>query len=522
MLPAKLTNCFSVILWSFLCLISYSSSAQVGGCKDPAASNYDPAVTENDGSCTYAVTSYTPPVKVDPISSTLSETSGLQMAGNYLWSFNDGGHPAAIYRIDTLTSTLLQTVNLQGATNVDWEDMAFDGTYFYIGDFGNNATGARTDLKIYKFKLSDIPADFKTNPTVTLPPSAIEIIHFSYSDQPAPLVATATSNSTKYDCEAMIVDGGKIHLFTKNWIDLTTTHYVINSTAAGTYAATPVETLSTGFLVTGADKVPDKNVVALIGYINTGFGNHYMYLLSDFSGGTYFNGNKRKLNLPTALDMGQAEGIAFQNSTYGYISNEQLTKSGVTIHPKLHSFNMADFVPLYVLPVDLVSFRVTNENKMHKIAWSFAEPVQHLKVQSSSNGSSFTDISTYTTSTSGVYYNKATATTVYYRLAWQKHSATYKYSPAIRVSNSNEAGISHITLQASGRLAFTVSGRSPVACAFQLVTTDGVIWAQIQEQAYVPGSHMIHFLKEVPPHRPVFLTIRYETGSSSQLMFPGE
>ena len=149
---------FAKIILAVLLLIeSTTLFSQVPGCKDPLANNYNSAATINDGSCTYNITTYTPPIKVNPISDTLIESSGLQMAGNFLWSFNDGGGAAAIYRIDTLSSNILQTVNLGGATNVDWEDIAFDGANFYVGDFGNNANGARTDLKIYKFPLSAIP-----------------------------------------------------------------------------------------------------------------------------------------------------------------------------------------------------------------------------------------------------------------------------------------------------------------------------------------------------------------------------
>ena len=134
-----------LIFLSFL-LVTKPLNAQVYGCSDSLSNNYNPLATINDGTCTYNAKSYTPKVKADPISNVLVESSGLQMAGNFLWSFNDGGGAATIYRIDTLTNTLLQTVNLSGATNMDWEDIAFDGTDFYIGDFGNNANGARTDL----------------------------------------------------------------------------------------------------------------------------------------------------------------------------------------------------------------------------------------------------------------------------------------------------------------------------------------------------------------------------------------
>ena len=333
-------------------LLSFSlgnmAYGQVYGCNDSQANNFNNSATVNDGSCTYNVTTYTPPVKAAALSDSLLESSGLQMAGGYLWSFNDGGGYAAIYRIDTLTNTLLQKVNLSGATNVDWEDIAFDGTYFYIGDFGNNSDGARADLTIYKFPLSAIP-DYNTFPVATISAAQIDIIHFYYSDQPQPPVAT-TSNNTQFDCEAMIVDGGKIHLFTKNWISLSTTHYVINGLTAGSYIATPLETLAVNYLVTGADKAPGKNLVALLGYSNSGFRNHYMHLFTDYNAGKYFNGNKRRIDLPDAFTMGQAEGICFRTITYGYISNEQFTALG--IKQKLRSFDIASYVgslpsPLY-------------------------------------------------------------------------------------------------------------------------------------------------------------------------------
>src|SRR5258706_2163656 len=175
-----------IILVLIILIKTSISFAQVYGCKDPMANNYNSLATINDGSCTYNTTSYTPPILVDPINATLVESSGLQMAGNFLWSFNDGGGAAAIYRIDTLSNTILQTVTLTGATNVDWEDIAFDGSYFYVGDFGNNANGARVDLKIYKFALSAIPADYVVNPVVAIPANEIEVINFTYSNQPFP------------------------------------------------------------------------------------------------------------------------------------------------------------------------------------------------------------------------------------------------------------------------------------------------------------------------------------------------
>lgn len=355
---------------AFITLIVFQSLqgfAQTSGCKDPLANNYNPAATVNDGTCTYNTTNYTPPIKVSALNNILQETSGLEWDGKSLWSFNDGGGAAAIYRIDTTSNTILQTVTLGGATNIDWEDIAFDGVYFYIGDFGNNVNGARNNLKIYKFPISAIP-DYVGNSAVTIPSASIEVINYSYSDQPTPLVPAA-ANTTKFDCEAMIVDEGKIHLFTKNWINNNSTHYVLDN-SAGNHTATPVETLETSYLVTAADKAPGSKVIALLGYEPVFPGNHFMHLLSDYSANKYFNGNKRKISLQNSLFMGQSEGITFRTDTYGYISNERINNPLGTINPMLHSFNINAFVPSYVLPVILSNVRANEEGATVKIRWT--------------------------------------------------------------------------------------------------------------------------------------------------------
>ena len=158
---------FLVFTYSF----SYS---QTPGCTDPLATNYNATATDNNGSCTYNTANYSPIIKVDPLSDSVIETSGLQMAGGYLWTFNDKNGKPQLYRIDTVSNAIQQRVFLNGATNNDWEDIAFDGTYFYIGDFGNNLTGGRTDLKIYKFPFNAIDLN---NPVDTIQPNEIETIN---------------------------------------------------------------------------------------------------------------------------------------------------------------------------------------------------------------------------------------------------------------------------------------------------------------------------------------------------------
>ena len=318
------------------------------GCTDPFAGNYNPVATTNNGSCVYNSVTYTPFVKVDPLSDSVIETSGLQFANGELWTINDKNGKPQLYRIDTLTNTIKQRVYLNGVINDDWEDLAFDGTFFYVGDFGNNLTGGRTDLKIYKFLFSAIDL---TDITDTIQANEIETIHFTYSDQPQPATASGYNN-TRYDCEAMLVENNKIHLFSKNWADNITTHYVINSTDAGNYTANATESYPVGYMVTAAAKVAGQNIIALLGYVNSGVGNHYLHILSDYRADSFFTGNKRRIDLGDATVMGQSEGICFRNGKYGYMCNEFFTRTvgpfTITVPQKLRSFDISSFVGNYL------------------------------------------------------------------------------------------------------------------------------------------------------------------------------
>lgn len=338
----KIVFTFATVLLMLPC-----SYGQVAGCTDPLANNHNTSATDNNGSCTYNTVNYSPAIKVDPLSDSVTETSGLQFANGYLWTLNDKNGKPQLYRIDTATNAVQQRVYLNGVVNDDWEDIAFDGTHFYIGDFGNNLTGGRTNLAIYKFPFAAIDPN---NAADTILFTEIETISFIYSDQPQPAVPSG-SNNTKYDCEAMIVENNKIHLFSKNWAEHTTTHYIINSTTAGSYTAMATETFPVGYLVTAADKVAGQNIIALLGYINSGTGNHYLHILSDYKADSFFTGNKRRIDLGDATVMGQSEGITFRNGKYGYISNERFTRTAgpftLTVNQKLRSFDISSFTGNY-------------------------------------------------------------------------------------------------------------------------------------------------------------------------------
>lgn len=490
-------------------LLSPPASAQISGCTDPAAVNYNAGATVNDGSCTYNSVFYTPVVKVDPLSSTLNETSALQMAGGSLWTLNDGGGAAAIYRIDTTTNAILQKVTLGGASNGDWEDLAFDGTNLYIGAFGNNVNGARTDLRIYKLPLSAIPG-YAGNNDVTIPSGEIEVINFRYSNQTQPPAST-TLNNTAFDCAAMIVDGGKIHLFSKNWLEPKTTHYVIDGVSAGSYIATPVEELETGYLVTGADKVPGTDLVVLLGHQNGIPANHYLHLLSEYSGGLYFNGNKRKISLPDASYMGQAEGIAFLTKSYGFISSERVSGEfngiPITISPKLFTFNITEFLPAIVLPLELKRFEAQKQTGGHQIQWQFISPVKELTVQYSNDGIHFTALQTYREALTGSLLHKPESRSSSYRLAWKNGQGTVHYSDIRHITNGLGQTFSHVVLQQNGELRFTKTSSGNERYRFRILSTDGKLLTETTGRQLTAGANRVHFPKTFNRHTTVVLEI---------------
>lgn len=473
MLPVRTPLFLSLLLCSLLS--SITGFSQVYGCKDPNATNYNPAATITDSSCVYPATTYVPPIHLNPINDTLVENSGLQWAGSSLWTFNDSGNEPALYRISTTEANkILQIVTLEGATNVDWEDIAFDGTHFYIGDFGNNIDGARTDLKIYKFPISAINADYTNNRNVIISASNIAVIHFSYANRGT--ITPASANNTRFDCEAMIVDGGgKIHLFSKNWIDLTTTHYRINDIAAGTYIADSLETLPTSYLVTGADITPNGKVIVLLGYQTTGFGNHYMHLLSDYNGDFYFNGNRRKIDLPNAFSMGQAEGICFTDNSSGFISNEAVSNLSVT--PKLRSFTTSSFVPFSILPTRLLDFQVNSSNQQHQISWLFSEAVEQLKIIRTKNGTGIEEIKTVSSSQAGTYNTNAGRGQECFKLSWKQTDGSTKHSSTICRSGERKDGFENVVLKRNGQLLLRFDGEAG-NYLLRVISTDGKLIMQ--------------------------------------------
>ena len=305
-----------ILLFSISLFFSINISQAQLGCTDPLAINYNASATINDDTCAYATTNYALQ-EIAILPNQIIETSGLAFFDHQLWTHNDAGNEDKIYQIDTTDGSILNTVIIANSNNEDWEDLAEDDTHLYIGDFGNN-DGDRMDLKIYKVLKSQLASGIAT----------AEVIEFSYSDQ---VDFTPSNNNTDYDCEAFFFHNDSLHLFSKNWVDQQTRHYVMPS-ESGLYVAQLRETMNVQGLITGAD-ISEDGVVGLIGYNFSGV--NIAWFCFDYQGTNFFSGNKRKISLGLALNNSQTEAITFREGGYGYVSSEQFAN----LDAKLLSFH---------------------------------------------------------------------------------------------------------------------------------------------------------------------------------------
>lgn len=324
----------ALALFVLLCSAFRFTLAQAQpGCPDPQAINYNPAATANDGSCLYGLTTSALPARAT-LPAAVAETSGLVYTNGQLWTLNDSGNLPVLFRLDTLTGAVLQQVQIQNFGNVDWEDLAADAQHLYIGDFGNNA-GNRRDLRILQLAKPDIGSG-----TVSV---AAQAIYFSYPDQ---TTFGAGLNNHNFDCEAFFYFQDSLHLFTKNWADLRTRYYTVPA-VPGTHVARLKATFNVNGLVTAASINPTGTEAALLGY-NAGTGATFVWLLFDFRGSHFLHGNKRRIELPNALLVGQAEGIAFVSRYRLFVSNEQLA-SPFSVPPRLYTLDAGRWLAHTVL-----------------------------------------------------------------------------------------------------------------------------------------------------------------------------
>jgi hypothetical protein len=240
--------------------------------------------------------------------SEILESSGLIFFNNEFWTFNDSGAGPILYALEINTGKILRRVTIKNATNIDWEEATQDENYIYIGDFGNNF-GNRKDLKVYRISKSDILAQ-RAECSVQA-----DITSFSFADQ------KEFKNSllyTRFDCEAMVIWGDSIIIFTKNWKEETSSAYCIPK-SPGIYNPSPAFVFQSRGLVTGAAISPDKKELAICGY------EEFIPFIWLIKMGNSIDFRKNAKTRRSFMNMAgvQIEGICFGPHGYIFLSCER-------------------------------------------------------------------------------------------------------------------------------------------------------------------------------------------------------
>lgn len=236
-----------------------------------------------------------------PLPKVLKECSGLCVTDHGIWSINDSGNEPYLYLLneDTTGKESWKTVRYHlPIKNVDWEAVETDNKFIYIGDFGNNK-GNRKDLCIYRISLEDLIQQSKATAVKNLQQfdGKVEILPFAYADQ----TNFDKRRLHRFDCEAMLIRGDSIRLFTKNWSNGKTNIYDLRISEEF-QKVYPKKIVRTGFLIT--DACIWGNQVIWCGYNVKG--NQYL------TSWDYKSKKVKKHKIP--LKPAQIEGVAIRKN----------------------------------------------------------------------------------------------------------------------------------------------------------------------------------------------------------------
>lgn len=181
----------------------------------------------------------------------VNESSGLLLLDNRLVTINDSGNTPVLYEMDTTSLAVVREVTITNMVNTDWEALAADATYIYIGDFGNNL-GRRKDLRILRVSRTD----FRKKDEIEA-----EVISFFYEDQ----VDFNGKGNSDWDAEALIAGPDSLWVFTKQWRKKGTTVYSIPKTP-GKHKALRGSSFKVRGMVTDAAYDPRGGLWYLLGY----------------------------------------------------------------------------------------------------------------------------------------------------------------------------------------------------------------------------------------------------------------
>ncbi|WP_232612477.1 hypothetical protein [Photobacterium phosphoreum] len=211
----------------------------------------------------------------------LNETSGLAVIDGDVWTQNDTYGQNKLYRLDHDLTGIAQVVTINNSRNRDWEDLAQDQQFLYVGDIGNNLAKRKGGV-IYKIARKGLSQQPAVVPTA--------VLNYQYSD-----FKKGWFNKHNFDSEAITIVGDQLWLFTKNWKDEKTKLYQINTAETDKVQhVKPVAEYPSKGLITGVDYDPQTATLAFIGYRkNKYLGYSFIWLVKvknnkpDWSTGIY-------------------------------------------------------------------------------------------------------------------------------------------------------------------------------------------------------------------------------------------
>ena len=236
-------------------------------------------------------------IEITRLSKKINETSGLEIIDGNFITLNDSGDDPALYTFNKSEKNLSKIL-IKGAQNKDWESLALDDKYIYIGDIGNNK-GNRKDLKIYL-----IDFDFKL----------IDSINFNYNNQSK----FKKKKKNKFDAEALVSFNDSLMIFSKNRKKLTTEGYALPKTP-GSYSVKPKYSFDVDALITGGDYNSKLDLLALVGY-SYSIKKQYLFLIDKFSYKTSKDSVFTKYEIP--ITNAQIEAIKIIDEKNYWLTSE--------------------------------------------------------------------------------------------------------------------------------------------------------------------------------------------------------
>ena len=247
------------------------------------------------------------PRAIMQFSSTLHESSALASRGKNLWTLNDSGNGALIFKLDNIGNEL-NSFRMANTINSDWESLASDAHFLYIGDIGNNFN-RRRKLTIYRIAWEDIEK----------PEPSAQRITFIYADRRSGLPM-----SHDFDAEAIAIHGNEIWLFTKNRGDRNSNLYRFPK-LPGHYRPKTTQVLPVNSLVTAADIHPKTRQLVLISTKKTSEGGKTLLWLAPTSDAGVDWANHKSMEI---APHDQWEAVVWDSESSGIFLTHENNKRG--------------------------------------------------------------------------------------------------------------------------------------------------------------------------------------------------